>query len=81
MMPEHPNSSVAEQERQTDATVLDLLRTTDNQRPWAVDEVEREAGSDAVDSLNRLYGAGLIHRLDGFVWASRAAIMAEALQM
>ncbi len=32
-MSEHPNSNVAEQERQTDATVLDLLRTTDNQRP------------------------------------------------
>jgi hypothetical protein len=38
-------------------------------------------GRDVTDSLNRLYGGGLIHRLDGFVWASRAAVMADEIAM
>jgi hypothetical protein len=76
------HTNVAEQERETDATVLDLLKSGEPW-PWSVEEVARELGDDieAVDSLNRLHGAGLIHRLDGFVWPTRAVLMADALQM
>jgi predicted transcriptional regulator len=80
-MPEQRTPSPAEQDRVIDAAVLDLLMSPRNQRPWSVDEIEREIGKETPDSLNRLYGAGLIHRLDRFAWASRAAIMAEAIQM
>jgi hypothetical protein len=29
---------------------------------------------DALDGLDRLYSTGLIHRIDGFVFATRAAL-------
>lgn len=69
----------AEQDHLIDSAILDMLVCSDNQRPWSVDEVERQIGKEAIDGLNRLYGAGLIHRLDGFVWASRAAVVAQDL--
>ena len=69
----------AEADGQMDSAVLGCLRGKDEQRPWSVDEITREIGSDATDSLNRLYGVGLIHRLDGFVWATRAAVAADVI--
>ena len=67
-------NSVAEDEERVDAAVLALLLGTD--RLWSVEEVNREIGDpiEAADSLARLYGAGLIHRLEGFVFATRAAV-------
>jgi hypothetical protein len=79
-MREPRTPSPADQEQQTDAALLELLLIGDDQRPWSVDEIEREIGKEAADSLNRLYGGGLIHRLDRFVWPTKAAIMAEAIQ-
>jgi hypothetical protein len=73
--------SPAEQERMIDAGVLGLLIRPDNRRLWSQDEIEREVGLEATDSLNRLYGAGLIHRLDSFVWVTRAAIVADNISM
>lgn len=63
-------------EARIDRFVLNLLLDEDNQRPLSVEEVIREHGNqpEALDGLDRLHGAGLIHRLDGFVFASRAAI-------
>jgi len=71
----------AEADGQIDSAILGCLRRQAEQRPWSVDEITREIGSDTTDSLNRLYGAGLIHRLDGFVWATRAAIAADDLMI
>jgi hypothetical protein len=71
--------SVAERDAHTDHVILGLLISDGSQRPWSVREVEREVGSGAVDSLARLYGAGLIHRLDSFAWATRAALIADAM--
>jgi hypothetical protein len=69
----------SEQEQHTDAVVLEIL--LDDPRLYSVDEVEREIGSrEARDGLNRLHAGGLIHRLDNFVWATRAAIKAEEIQ-
>lgn len=79
-MNEQQRCSVAEWERHIDGVILGLLLGRGNQRPWAVEEVEREIGPDAVDSLARLYGASLIHRLEGFVWATRAALVADELE-
>ncbi len=56
-----------------------LLLSTD--RPWSVDEVSREIGDpvEAADSLDRLYGAGLVHRPEGFAFPTRAAVEAVRL--
>jgi hypothetical protein len=77
-MPKERTPSPAEEDGQVDSAVLALLVYGDS-RPWSVDEVEREIGDDTEDSLARLYGAGLIHRLKRFVWASRAAVMADEI--
>ncbi len=73
--------TAAEEEVHEDAVVLGLLLGEREQRPWSKEEIARELGDDPSDSLNRLYGAGLIHRLEGFAWATRAALRAEKIQM
>ncbi len=65
------------EEARVDWLVLDLLIDDDRQRPWSVREVIREHGhlQNALDALDRLHGAGLIHRTeDDFVFATRAAV-------
>jgi hypothetical protein len=73
--------TVAEEDDRTDKAIIDLLIDPAVQRPWAVEEIAREIGDtiETVDSLARLAGAGLIHRLDDFAWASRAALHSERL--
>jgi hypothetical protein len=81
-MQEQPTLSPAEREGMIDAGVLGLLVNADEQRLWSFEEIEREMGSNPTDSLNRLYGGGLIHRLDKrFFWASRAALMSDEIGM
>lgn len=70
--------TVAEREGAIDCAILGMLVNSDL-RLWARDEIEREMGRDVTDSLNRLYGGGLIHRLEGFAWATRAALMADEI--
>jgi|HubBroStandDraft_6_1064221.scaffolds.fasta_scaffold888728_2 hypothetical protein len=73
--------SAAEQQDHTDAVILEALLDNDAQRPWSVDEVSRLLNDpiDASDGLGRLVRAGLVHRLDGFVFASRAALCADEI--
>jgi predicted transcriptional regulator len=78
-MPDQPKRTVIEEDAAEDVAILGLLMLETSHRPWAVDELAREMGRDVTDSLNRLCGGGLIQRLDRFVWASRAAVMAEEL--
>lgn len=64
-------------EARVDAAVLDLLLHGETAGPWAEEELTREIGGRVAiaDSLTRLAGAGLVHRLaGGFVFASRAAV-------
>jgi hypothetical protein len=64
------------EEARIDWHILDLLIDPDEQRPRAVCEIIREHGHEqnALDGLDRLNAAGLIHHIEGYVWASRAAI-------
>jgi predicted transcriptional regulator len=78
MPDQDPIPSPMEEDGQIDIAILWTL--LHEPRPWSVDEVAREVGQDPVDSLNRLYGGGLIHRHDRFVWPTRAAVMAEDLR-
>ena len=68
---------MVDDEKHTDAVVLEML--VDDQRVWSDDEIVREVGIEARDSLGRLHGACLIHRHAGFSWSTRAAIKAEEI--
>lgn len=58
-----------------DSTILDLL-VIEHDGLWSVDELKQMLGDVAGvdDSLARLHGFGLIHRLDGFVCATRGTV-------
>ena len=75
-------SSLAVEEARRDHAVLGVLLGEDAQRPWTVDEVAREIGDElaTTDSLARLRAAGLVHRLEGFVFATRPAVRAAQLE-
>jgi hypothetical protein len=80
-MQAQPIPDVMERDAATDSAILGVLMEETSHRPWSVDEIAREMGYDPTDSLRRLYGGGLIHRKGRFVWASRAAVMADQLSM
>ena len=73
-------SSAVELDDATDQAIMGLL-LIDHLGLWSVGEVVREMGDElrAQDGLARLVGAGLIHRLGEFVFATRAADRAAAL--
>jgi hypothetical protein len=83
MPDENPTLSPIERDNTTDSAILELLMEETSHRPWAVEEIAREMGDPVrtADSLARLYGGGLIHRHDGFVWATRAAAMADDIRI
>lgn len=78
---ERPEESVRDAERAADRRLLDLL-LLEWSGPWTEAEVARELGSEVEvrDSLARLVGSGLVHRLDQFVFASRSAARAAELE-
>lgn len=80
-MPDESTSSRMLPDSVVDGNIMAMLLADDGQRPWAVAEVVREYGEEipVIDSLNRLHGGGLIHRLDGFVFATRAALRSDQL--
>jgi hypothetical protein len=78
-MPDKATLSAAEEDGVIDGAIIGLMIHTQDQRVWSKDEIDREIGDDTTDSLNRLYGAGLIHRLEGFAWATRAALMTNEI--
>lgn len=83
MSDEKPTLTAAEELDANESIVLMCLTDSDEQRPWSLDEVIREFGSQsAIDAINALVAAGLIHRSsDGFVWATRAAVHAARIRM
>ncbi len=82
-MPDQGNQSPARYDDQIDSAVLDLL-VENHPGLWAVEEIERMIGVPLAtyDSLRRLQGMGLVHRLKGddrFVFASRAGVRGREL--
>jgi hypothetical protein len=80
-MPQQSSPHAADDDARSDRAVLDLL-LNEGGGPWSVSEVVLEIGDHVVtvDSLRRLHGAGLVHRLDDFVFVTRAASRCAALQ-
>lgn len=64
-----------------DRAVLGLLLDIDKQRPWSEVEIAREISTPGhvPASLKRLRTAGLIHRWNDLVTASRAAVRAHEI--
>ncbi len=77
-----PPMNEVEREVHTDGVILSVLLADDAQRPWSEEEVAREIEDRvaASDGLKRLARGGLVHRLNGFVFASRAALLAEEIK-
>ncbi len=78
---DEPNSSVADVEDQTDRSILTLLLSSRFPALWSVDELAREIGKpiDVADSIHRLHGQGLIHRIEDFVFVTHPTACYEAL--
>ncbi|HYI99206.1 MAG TPA: hypothetical protein VEX36_05940 [Thermoleophilaceae bacterium] len=72
--------SPAEEEIAADGEILRML-LIDWRGPWTVDEIGRQMDSpvEAADGVTRLARAGLVHRLDRFVFPTRTAARAAAL--
>jgi hypothetical protein len=66
---------------QTESAIHSLLILPEEQRPWSLHEVCLEMGDPGFvgDAVRSLQGCGLIHRLDDFVWATRAALAADGI--
>lgn len=71
-----PQTTPAIPDDRIDTAILEVLLDDDVQRPWSVDEVARELEDPiaAADGLDRLTRSGLVHQLNGFAFASRAAL-------
>jgi hypothetical protein len=71
----------ASTEEGIDTSILAFLTDPDDQRPWSDEEVAREVGDPLVagDALARLHRLGLVHRLGGFVFATRPAVRGARL--
>jgi hypothetical protein len=79
-MHEEPTQEPGERMDLVDQDLLATLTDDDSHRPWSLDELARECGAGAGESVARLQRAGLVHRSGDFVWATRAAIRAHELQ-
>jgi hypothetical protein len=77
---ERISSPAPEQDSQIDRVVMALL-LDQYQGLWRADEIAREIGDDVEveDSLARLHAAGLVHRLEDFVFPTVAAVHAARI--
>ncbi len=87
----NPGCSPGPVEDSLDEALLGLL-VDDHPGLWSLDELTRSLTSssqtadgdeppshDTEDAIERLYAAGLIHRVDQYVFATRAAHTAQRL--
>ena len=81
-MQDQPNETVEEQVRRTEQTILTLV-LSGGQRIWSVEELVSEIGRrlEVVDSLAALQAAGLVHRCQDFVFATRAALRFDEMDL
>jgi hypothetical protein len=81
-MQDQPNETVEEQGRRTEQTILTLL-LSDGQSTWSVEELVTEIGRrlEVIDSLAALQAAGLVHRCHDFVFATRAALRFDEIDL
>ncbi len=76
-MHDHPNPESLKH------ALLDLV-VRERDGLWSVEEIDRalyppDVAANSEDLIADLYAAGLVHRVGGFVFASRAALEAERI--
>jgi hypothetical protein len=81
-MQDQPNETVAESDDRSEQTILTLV-LSGGQRIWSVEELISEIGRrlEVVDSLAALQAAGLVHRCHDFVFATRAALHFDEMDL
>jgi hypothetical protein len=81
-MQDQSNETPAEQDHRTEQTVLVML-LGDGQRIWSLDELVSEIGRrmETVDALAALQAAGLVQRCNEFVFATRAALRFDEIDL
>lgn len=70
--------------RSVEAAILGLLLNFDDGGIWAVEELVRQLSAsrlEVIDGVAELEASGLAHRIDGFVFATRAASSFDRLDM
>lgn len=80
----HGSCAVVEQERSVEGAILGLLLNFDSGSLWSVEELVRQLSASRLEVLDGLAGleaAGLIHRVDDFVFATRAASSFDRLEL
>ncbi len=73
-----------EREGQADGAILGLLLNFEAGSLWSVEELVRQLSAprlDVIDGLANLQAAGLVHRVDDFVFATRAASSFDRLEL
>ena len=73
-----------DQARSVEAAVLGLLLNFDAGSIWAVDELVRQLSAsrlEVVDAVTELVACGLVHRIEDFVFAARAASSFDRLDL
>ncbi len=73
-----------EQGKQAEGAILGLLLNFEAGSLWSVEELVRQLSAprlDVMDGLASLQAAGLIHRVDEFVFATRAASTFDRLEL
>jgi hypothetical protein len=75
-MPDEHTIDAAVLATRIDSEILSLLLDTNEQRPRSIEEIVRTypTQQDALDGLSRLHSTGLINQIDGYVFATRAAL-------
>lgn len=75
---------MAGQERQAESAILALLLNFDAGSLWSVEELIGQLSAsrlEVIDGLASLQAAGLIHRIDDYVFATRAASTFDRLEL
>jgi hypothetical protein len=82
-MQDETSQNASEEDERAQKAVLGLLLRPNEQRPWSVDEIEREVGEKlaVTDAIAALHAAGLLHRCGEFVFASHAAVSMDRLSL
>lgn len=81
--PEQAPRHAPKDDRHTELCVMTLMLDENSSYPWSTDELIRMMDGNRVsvlDAINNLQAAGLLHRIDQFVWPTLTARRTDELE-